>query len=314
MTDRDTILIVDDNERLVETLCAFAGERGYATLAAHTGREGLRLLRERAVSLVLLDLVLPDLDGVAVMKEAQRIAPGADIIMITGHATLESAIAAVEAGAAGYALKPLDLGRLDALMARALDRRRLQRENARLQREAAERLHEAEALLEASGAVTATLDLPEALRRVCRTLARLTGADTAAAYVHDRSTDLLLPTAGYRIPKENVGGRPIPLKAQGFFLPVWESRRPVWSEDIPGDPRFGHELFQIRRVLAVINKPEFQLACAFNNGYGAVGVRQAGELNSYSIRSLPCDIGSRNAVSVYTIANGFKRLLRNVVL
>ncbi len=247
MTERDAILIVDDNERLVETLCAFAEERGYATRAAHTGREGLRALREEPVSLVLLDLVLPDMDGVTVMKEAQRIAPGTDIIMVTGHATLESAIAAVEAGAAGYVVKPLELSRLDALLARVLERRRLQRDNARLEREARERLREAEALLEVSGAVTGTLDLPEALRRLCRTLARLTGADTAAAYVHDRSTDLLLPTAGYRMPKENVGGRPIPLRSQGFFRPVWEFRRPVWSDNIPGDSRFGQGLFQAQQ-------------------------------------------------------------------
>ena len=247
MTGRDTILIVDDNERLADTLRSFVEERGYAALTAHTGREGLRALREHPVSLVLLDLLLPDIDGITVMKEAQRIAPAVDIVIVTGHATLDSAVAAVEGGAAGYVLKPVDLSRLGALIARVLERRQLQRDNARLQAEAADRLREAEVLLEISSAVTATLDLSEALRRLCRALARLTGADTAAAYLHDRATDLLLPMAGYRIPKESLGGTPIPLREQGFFSPVWQSRRPVWSDDIPGDPRFGHELFRAAR-------------------------------------------------------------------
>jgi len=49
-----------------------------------------------------MDLLLPDIDGITVMKEAQRIAPAVDILIVTGHATLDSAVAAVEGGAAGY--------------------------------------------------------------------------------------------------------------------------------------------------------------------------------------------------------------------
>lgn len=255
MTDRDTVLVIDDNERLAATLRSFVEERGYGAVAAHTGRDGLRALREHPVSLILLDLLLPDVDGISVLREAQRIAPTVDVIIVTGHATLDSAVAAVEAGAAGYVLKPLDLARLGALVDRTLERQRLQRENVRLQAEAAERLREAEALLEISGALTSALDLPEALRRCCRTLARLTGVDTAAAYLHDRETDLLHPVAGYHVPQADRDGVPIPVKDQGFSLPVWESRRPVWSVDIPGDPRFARTLFRSSRPASGVLLP-----------------------------------------------------------
>lgn len=75
-------------------------------------------------------------------------------------------------------------------------------ETAQLAGAGADRLREAEALLAVSTTVNSTLDVPEALRLICRELARLLGADTAAAYRHAGSSDQLIPVAGYHVPKE----------------------------------------------------------------------------------------------------------------
>jgi len=119
--------------------------------------------------------------------------------------------------------------------------------DTRLTSEVVDRLREAEALLTVATAVNSTLDVPEALRRICRALALLLGADTAAAYRHDTTSDQLVPVAGYHVPKEllqTLLGAPLPLREQGFHIPIWRERRAVLSEDVAVDPRFSHELFR----------------------------------------------------------------------
>ena len=118
---------------------------------------------------------------------------------------------------------------------------------AQLVGEGSERLREAEALLAVSTTVNSTLEVPEALRLICRELARLLGADAAAAYRHEGTADQLIPVAGYHVPKElmqTLLGTPLPLREQGFYAPIWQERRPVLSDDVAADPRFSHDLFR----------------------------------------------------------------------
>jgi GAF domain-containing protein/FixJ family two-component response regulator/two-component sensor histidine kinase len=242
-----TILVVEDDRTLAAALERHLARDGHRIVTAHTGAAGLAVLREAPCALLIVDARLPDLDGVAVMNEARRLPDPPEVVLMTGHPGLESAIAAVEAGAAGYLVKPFAFGRLGALVGRALERRGLARENARLHGELAERLGEAESMLAIASAIGTTLDLREALRRVCRALVRLTDADTAAAYLHDPGRDLLVPTAAYHVPKDalpTLTTATIPLREQGFHLPLWQSRRPVVSDDVGRDPRFTHELFR----------------------------------------------------------------------
>ncbi len=109
-------------------------------------------------------------------------------------------------------------------------------------------VREIEALLGVASALVSSVDLREALRRICRELARLIGAETVSVHLHDPDSDLLVPCAAYHIPKEHLevlSTTPLRLRDQGFYLPLWEERRPVWSDDIGHDPRFSHELFRL---------------------------------------------------------------------
>jgi len=125
---------------------------------------------------------------------------------------------------------------------------RLGRENSRLSVELADCLKEREALLAISSTVNSALELQEALRRICRELGRLIGAETVSVHLHDRGSDLLFPFAGYHIPKQHLqvlSTTPLRLKDQGFYLPLWKDRRPVHSGDVARDPRFSHKLFRL---------------------------------------------------------------------
>src|SRR4029077_12739789 len=98
-----------------------------------------------------------------------------------------------------------------------------------------------------SATVSSTLDVHEALRRICRELAHLLGADTSAAYLHELANSQLVPAAAYHVPKEylpTLSSTPLPLKEQGFFLPLWADRRPVFTDDVARDARFTHPMFR----------------------------------------------------------------------
>jgi signal transduction histidine kinase/DNA-binding response OmpR family regulator len=247
MADTGAVLVIDDDREIAGTLREFIEFRGYPVVVAHTGRNGLAFLRHTSISLVLLDLALPDMDGIAVLREAEALPEAPEIIIITGNATLESAMAAVGPGAVGYLAKPLDLHRLGGVVERVMAQRRAVRENQRLQRQLADRLKQSEALLAISRTITSTLDLREALRQICRELVRLVGADTGAAYLLDSARDELQPFAGYRVPPEMVEtflSSPLPFREQGFHVALWRDRGAVVSDDVANDPRFSYPLFR----------------------------------------------------------------------
>ena len=247
MGEQDAILVIDHDPNAALLLSDFLEREGYAVAVARTGDEGLRLIRQGTFALVLLDLDLPDVDGTSLLREAARVEVPPEVIVVTGRATLDSAIQAVESRSAGYILKPVDLSRLGGIVTRVFDRRRLARDNARLHAELAERLAESEALAAISATVSSTLDVREALRRICRELVRLLGADTAAVYLQDLGSARLVPTAAYHVPREyleTLSSTPLPLKEQGFFLPLWKERRPVYSDDVARDARFTNGMFR----------------------------------------------------------------------
>jgi DNA-binding response OmpR family regulator len=242
-----TILVIDDDHELASVLAEFLEGQGYGVLVAHSGAAAATLLERATVSVVLLDLRLPDADGVGLMRQLLARESAPEVVVVTGHATLDSAMAAVEAGAAGYVLKPLSLEALATVVGRAIERRGLIQENARLSAELADRLIEVEALLAIASTLASTLDLHEALRRICRELVRLTGADTAAAYLLDSGRDVLVPSAAYHVPQEHLerlATSVIPLREEGFYLALWRDRRPVCSDDVAADARFHHALFR----------------------------------------------------------------------
>jgi signal transduction histidine kinase/DNA-binding response OmpR family regulator len=242
-----SVLVVDDEAAIADLLRGLLVSRGHAVMTAGTLAEARRHADEQVFDLILLDLELPDGPGEAFLKELRARPDPPEVLIITGHATLETAIEAVEAGAAGYVTKPFDLDALEARIDELLERRRVAAEAAREHGALVERLRETEAMLAVASTVSSTLDLREALRRICRALAQLIGADTASVYLLNADTETLQPFAGYRVPKEylaTLAATPLSLKDQGFYLSLWSRREPVWSDDVGADPRFGHELFR----------------------------------------------------------------------
>ena len=123
-----TLLIVDDEPGIRESLVDHFEGRGLRVLAAATGGEALTQAAANLVDVALVDRRLPDMSGLDVLKTIRSRGDDLEVIMMTAFADVESAVAAMKAGAADFILKPFDLGDLDRVVTRAAERRRLQRE------------------------------------------------------------------------------------------------------------------------------------------------------------------------------------------
>ena len=108
------ILLVDDDHSVLLTMRAILEMDGYAVTAVAEGARAIALLAERTYDLVLTDLRLEDMDGLAVLAEVQRAAAETVTIMLTGYASLESAVKALREGAYAYLIKPCNVDELRA--------------------------------------------------------------------------------------------------------------------------------------------------------------------------------------------------------
>jgi DNA-binding NtrC family response regulator len=126
------LLIVDDDDTLRSLLAAELGRLGHSVASAATGEAGFRLATGTEQDVVLLDLSLPDQSGLDVLKRLRAERPALEVIVLTAHGTIDSAIAAMKLGAYEFLQKPCALTVVDLAIRRALEHRRLGEENARL--------------------------------------------------------------------------------------------------------------------------------------------------------------------------------------
>ena len=131
--DTAKILVVDDEPEMCETCRKILARQGHQIWLAENGDAGLRRLREQQIDLAILDLRLPDMDGLEVLRQAKKINPDIIAIMITAHGTVDTAIEAVREGAFDYLLKPFSMAQLEVTTQRSLNHRRLVEENRELQ-------------------------------------------------------------------------------------------------------------------------------------------------------------------------------------
>jgi len=103
-----SILIVDDNEGILETLSAILEEKGYRTDIAKNGREAIEKSKTNFYNVALLDIRLPDIEGTELLTKIEETSPRMIKIMITGYASLENAVKALNLGADAYIMKPVD--------------------------------------------------------------------------------------------------------------------------------------------------------------------------------------------------------------
>lgn len=103
------MMLVDDEERFLSTTQKLLSRKGYDVLTATSGAEALEKLRTQDVHVVILDVKMPGMDGIETLRAIKKAYPLVEVIMLTGHATVESAVEGLKSGATDYLMKPTDV-------------------------------------------------------------------------------------------------------------------------------------------------------------------------------------------------------------
>ena len=129
------ILVIDDDKVMRDACYQILSRQGYRVEMAPNARQGLALLEKISFDAVLLDLVMPDIDGLETLKRIRGIDPESEVIIITGYGTIQSAVESIKAGAFHFLSKPFTPDDLRQVVSRALEKRRVNLENLYLRQE-----------------------------------------------------------------------------------------------------------------------------------------------------------------------------------
>jgi two-component system, NtrC family, response regulator HydG len=175
---------------MTETCRRILDPAGYQCVISNSAQEALNLLAVERPDLLLTDLYMPEMDGMQILRRAKEIDPQIPVVLLTAHATLESAVAAVKAGAFDYIAKPFSIDQLTVAVERALTRRRLELENLHL-REQLRGVFGFENIIGRSDALGQVLEL---VRKAARSDANIlvlgesgTGKELVARAIHANS-------------------------------------------------------------------------------------------------------------------------------
>ncbi|HTS17769.1 MAG TPA: sigma-54 dependent transcriptional regulator [Verrucomicrobiae bacterium] len=190
MPQRAEILLVDDEEALCTAAEKILAKEGYRVTSVNTATDGLASFERNGADLLITDLMLPDLEGIHVLKRAKEMRPTVEVIVITGHGTVEKAVEAMRLGAYDFIEKPLDRAALVKAVSKAIEKQRLAEENRRLREELQQQRGE-DALIGNSEAMIAVKKL---LRQIAPTDVSVlvqgesgTGKEVAADVIHNLS-------------------------------------------------------------------------------------------------------------------------------
>lgn len=212
------ILCVDDEIEMLDTTRRIVARDGHEVVACGSGGEALAELEGDPFDLVLTDLMMPSVDGMAVLATALEKSPGVPVVLMTAYATIETAVAAIRAGAWDYITKPFSLQELRVVVERALGHGKLARENRRLRAE-----------LEARGAAPAFIGRSAPMRAIDDMLARVAPTDLTVMITGESGT-------GKEVVARAVHARS--KRADGPFVPVDCAAIP---SNLMESELFGHE-------------------------------------------------------------------------
>lgn len=184
------VLIVDNDHAHAETVAESLERVGCHCHVATSGQQGARLIEETPFDVVVTDLVMNDIDGLGILSHSKADQPDAEVILMTGHGTVPSAVEAMRSGAFNYLLKPLDVGQLRATVMKAVESSRLRQTNLELKR----RLDEKFGFEGVIGDSPQMRDVIERLKRIAPTYASVliqgqtgTGKELVAQSIHQNS-------------------------------------------------------------------------------------------------------------------------------
>jgi len=186
-----SILVVDDEAKMRHILKIMLEMQGHSVEEASNGREALDVIEEKPLDLVIADIRMPEMDGLQLLGEVQKMDIPLPVVFITAFATIESAVEAMKQGAADYITKPFEEQRLLLTVQRVLGVSRIMRENRELREQLTQISKEGEIIC-ASKSMRQVLDLAKRVAMKPGTTVLITGEsgtgkEIVARYIHDNS-------------------------------------------------------------------------------------------------------------------------------
>jgi len=184
------VLIIDDEKKICSLLSRIIELEGFKTLQANTGKEGLKLLKSNDVSIVISDVKLPDVNGVALVKDIKAIKPYVEIINLTAYGTIADGVLAIKNGAFDYLVKGDDNEKIIPLLYKAMDKSNLQRRVSDLENKIS-RKHSFDTIIGQSKTLKEAIDLAKKVSTTDTTVLLLgetgTGKEVFAQSIHYES-------------------------------------------------------------------------------------------------------------------------------
>lgn len=212
------VFVVDDETELVTALCEILQDQGYAVKGFTSAQEALAALANEDIDVLVSDVMMPEMDGLSLLKAALEIDPNLVGIMMTGHGTIQTAVEAMKSGAFDYVLKPFKLSELTPVLSRAMEVRRLRLENMQLR--------ETVAIYQLTKALAFSLDLNTVLNKVAGAAVEQCEADEASVMLVSNGGDHLYVAAVAGTKKQSVLGERVRL-GQGVAGWVAQNREPL---------------------------------------------------------------------------------------
>ncbi len=217
----EKILVIDDEARMCESLYELFSDSGYDVSTTQSSVEAVKKIKKESFDLIVTDIKMPDVSGLDILKTAKKIDPETIIILMTGFASLETALEAIRHGAFEYHLKPVEFSQLEISVKRGLEIREANLSRKKLLGELkVANLHlnnyveEINALYEAGKSLAHTSDLKELLKKIVKLAAGVTQAEIG-------SVMLISPTNEYLTIEASIGLDPKLTKA--VKLPIGSS-------------------------------------------------------------------------------------------
>jgi len=246
INDSAKILVVDDEKRMCESLQTLLSKAGYNVTTVEKGEEALRRINKSDFDLVITDIKMPQVDGLDILKAARTKDEDALVILMTGYASLESAISAINQGAYDYLMKPIEFADLKLTIQRALEKRRADKDRTNLLMELQEKntelkkkVEELDALYKAGLSLSTTEDLKELLSRIVALATSVIDAKSGSIMLIQKPEGILTIEAAIGLDEEIIQQTRLELGSSiaGYIAQKGE---PVMVENIEKDARFKH--------------------------------------------------------------------------
>jgi len=240
----EKIIVVDDEKRMCDSLSTLLVDDGYRVDTYQDSFEAAQAIRAGDYELVITDIKMPQVDGLELLSIVKEVDADVPVILMTGYASLDSAVEAISKGAYDYLLKPVEFTHLQLAVNRALEKRRSDRYRLKLVEELRtsnetlkRRMSELNALYQAGKSIGSTANLQELLRQIVSLAARVTESQVGSIMLLDDKREFLTIEAAIGLEKEIVANTRLPI---GESIAGWvaESGEPLIVGDVEHDDRF----------------------------------------------------------------------------